>query len=325
MFKMRIVGVGSSIPQGFIASAEIEQRLGLEAGWIKRRTGILFRPIADDAIVTSDLATDAGERALRAACVKASDVGLLLLATSTPDHLLPPTAPLVAHHLSLTNAGAIDLTGACSGFLYGLSLGSSYGQAMQRPVLVIAANILSRRVNQSDPGTVTLFSDGAGAVVLVPDDQPHILGVHLGADGSSYDSILIPAGGTREPMTADSISAGRHFITMARGASVFRNASQKMVDAGIQAMHHANVRAQEIDWWIPHQANLRLIRETGDLLGIPMENTVTVIDRYANSSAATIPIALAEAVTAGRIQRGDLLLLTAVGAGMTNAGITLRW
>ena len=126
-------------------------------------------------------------------------------------------------------------------------------------------------------------------------------------------------------MTSDSFLAGRHFMTMANGASVFRNASQKMADAGIQAMHHANVRAQEINWWIPHQANLRLIRETGDLLGIPMEKTVTVIDRYANSSGATIPIALADAVVAGTIRRGELLLLTAVGAGMTNAGMILRW
>jgi 3-oxoacyl-[acyl-carrier-protein] synthase-3 len=325
MFKMRIAGVGSSIPERRVANVEIELRLGLEAGWIERRTGIRCRPIADRAIATSDLAIDAGERALRQAGVNASDVGLLLLATSTPDHLLPPTAPLVAHRLSLTHAGAIDLTGACSGFLYGVSLGSSYGQAIERPVLVIAANILSRRVNPSDPATVALFGDGAGAVVLIPDRQPHILGFHLGADGSSYDSILIPAGGTREPMTTESVLAGRHFITMAKGASVFRNASQKMADAGIQAMHQANVGAPEIDWWIPHQANLRLIRETGNLLGIPKEKTVTVIDRYANSSGATIPIALAEAVAAGTIRRGELLLLTAVGAGMTNAGMIVRW
>ena len=138
----------------------------MEAGWIERRTGIRCRPIADNAIATSDLAIDAGERVLRAACVNASEVGLLLLATSTPDHLLSPTAPLVAHRLSLTHAGAIDLTGACSGFLYGVGLGSSYGQTIERSVLVIAANILSRRVNQSDPGTVALFGDGANAYAV---------------------------------------------------------------------------------------------------------------------------------------------------------------
>ena len=322
---MRVAGIGSSIPQNYTSNTEIEERLGLDPGWIEKRTGILSRPVADKNLATSDLAVDAGERALRAACVRPADVALLLLATSTPDHLLPPTAPLVAHRLSLIHAGAIDLAGACSGFLYALALGSSYGQAMRGPVLVIASNILSRRVNQCDPATVVLFGDGAGAAVLLPDNQPHLLGVHLGADGSSYDSIRIPAGGTREPMTAERILAGRHHITMARGATFFRNASHKMAEAGVQAMLQASVRPQDINWWIPHQANLRLIRETGNILGISAEHTVTVIDRYANSSAATIPIALVEGVASGRIQRGNLLLLTAVGAGMTNAGAVLRW
>jgi 3-oxoacyl-[acyl-carrier-protein] synthase-3 len=325
MFNMRVAGVGSCVPQTGTSNAEIEERLGLEPGWIEKRTGIRSRPIAGENVVTSDLATDAGKSAMRAAGVKPSEIGLLLLATSTPDHLLPPTAPLVAHRLSLVHAGAIDLIGACSGFLYALALGNSYGQAMEKPVLIVAANILSRRVNQLDPTTVALFGDGAGAAVLVPDSQPHLLGVHLGADGSSYDSICIPAGGTREPMTVDSIITGRNFMSIAKGAAVFRTASRKMAEAGEQAMLQANIRAQDIDWWIPHQANLRLIRETGNILGIAMERTVTVIDRYANSSAATIPIALAEVVASGKIRRGDLLLLTAAGAGMMNAGTVLRW
>jgi 3-oxoacyl-[acyl-carrier-protein] synthase-3 len=325
MFKMRVAGLGSSIPQTCTSNWEIEERLGLDPGWIEKRTGVLSRPIADEDLATSDLAIDAGEQALQTACVQPAEVGLLLLATSTPDHLLPPTAPLVAHRLGLVHAGAIDLAGACSGFLYALALGGSYGQAMQRRVLVIASNILSRRVNPFDPATVALFGDGAGAAVLVPEKDPHILGVHLGVDGSSYDSIRISAGGTREPMTADGFLAGRHFIAMAKGATLFRNASHKMAEAGLQAMLQANVDAQNIDWWIPHQANLRLIRETGNILGISTERTVTVIDRYANSSAATIPIALVDAVASGQIQRGNLLLLTAVGAGMTHAGVVLRW
>jgi 3-oxoacyl-[acyl-carrier-protein] synthase III len=325
MFKMRVAGIGSSIPQTCTNNTEIEKRLGLDPGWIERRTGILSRPIADKNLATSDLAIDAAEQALRAACVQPAGIGLLLLATSTPDHLLPPTAPLVAHRLALVHAGAIDLAGACSGFLYALALGSSYGQSMRKPVLVIAANILSRRVDQLDPATVSLFGDGAGAVVLVPDDEPHILGVHLGADGSNYESIQIPAGGTREPMTANSVLAGRHLMKMAKGAVLLRNASHKMAEAGVQAMLQANVRVQDIDWWIPHQANIRLIRETGNILDISEEQTVTVIDQYANSSAATIPIALAVAAASGRIQRGNLLLLTAVGAGMTSAGAVLRW
>jgi 3-oxoacyl-[acyl-carrier-protein] synthase III len=325
MFKVRVAGVGSSIPQTCLGNAEIEARLGLKSGWIERRTGILSRPIAAKETATSDLAIEAGTRTLQAADVQPSNVGLLLLATSTPDHLLPPTAPLVAHRLGLVHAGAVDLAGACSGFLYALALGSSYAQTMQKPVLVIASNILSRRVNQNDLATVALFGDGAGAAVLVPSLQPHISGIHLGADGSNYDSIRIPVGGTREPLAGEGAPAGRQYMAMKKGGSLFRNASHRMAEAGQLAMLQANVRAQDLDWWIPHQANLRLIRDTGTLLGVPMDRTITVIDRYANSSSATIPIALAEAAGNGQIQRGHLLLLTAVGAGMTNAATVLRW
>jgi 3-oxoacyl-[acyl-carrier-protein] synthase-3 len=325
MNHVSLAGVGAAVPSNHVTNAEIEIRLGLESGWIERRTGILSRPVAADSIATSDLAIEAGGIALRAARVKPENIGLLLLATSTPDHLLPPTAPLVAHHLGLRNAGAIDLTGACSGFLYALALGSSHVQVTQKPALIIAANILSRRVNPNDPGTVALFGDGAGAIVLVPSLQTSILGIHLGADGAAYDSIGIPSGGTRDPMTVEALCAGRQFIAIKKGAAVFRNAAQGMAEAGQRAMRAANLQPQDLDWWIPHQANLRLIRETGCMLGIPWEHTVCVVDRYGNSSAASIPVALAEASRRGNIKRGDLLLLTAVGAGMTNAGAVLRW
>lgn len=325
MFNVRVAGTGSFLPETHIGNAEIESRLGLDPGWIERRTGILSRPIAAKELATSDLALEAGVRALHTADMAAEEVGLLLLATSTPDHPLPPTAPLVAYRLGLAHAGAIDLAGACSGFLYALVLGSGYGQAMRKPVLVIAANVLSRRVNPRDPATVALFGDGAGAVVLVPADEPHVEGFYLGSDGSTYDSICIPAGGTREPISAAAIEDNRHLMAIHRTAPLFRNASHQMAEAGKRALLMANLTVQEIDWWIPHQANLRLIRETGTLLGIPAERTVVVIDRSGNSSAATIPIALADAVAGNQIQRGQRLLLTAVGAGMTNAGIVLRW
>ncbi len=325
MFKVKVAGIGTSIPQSRVHNTEIEQRLGLPPGWIERRTGILSRPIADESVATSDLAVDAGDQALRAAGVQPAEIGLLLLATSTPDHLLPPTAPLVAHRLSLVHAGAIDMAGACSGFLYALAMGSAYAQAIQKPVLIIASNILSRRVDPFDPMTAALFGDGAGAAVLVPDSHPHVLSVHLGADGSSYDSIQVPAGGTREPITAAGIIEGRHFVAIDKGAALFRNASRKMAEAGSQALLQAGLDARDIDCWIPHQANLRLIREAGNILGISAERTITVLDRYGNSSAATIPIALAEALASNRIRPGNLILLTAVGAGMTNAGVVLQW
>lgn len=325
MLKVRVAGLGFSIPRAGDTNAEIEERLHLAAGWIERRTGILSRPTAGEDVATSDLAIEAGGQALRAASVRPSDVGLLLLATSTPDHPLPPTAPLVAHRLLLKNAGAIDLAGACSGFIYALALAGSYAQAMQKAVLVIASNVLSRRVNRFDPATMALFGDGAGSAVLVPDSQAHLLSIHLGANGSGYDSIAVPAGGSREPITPEGVLAGRHFMVMRSGTSLFRSACQEMAEAGRQAMRGAEIRVQDIDKWIPHQANLRLIREVGKLLRISAERTIAVVDRYANSSAATIPIAMTDAVASGKIQRGDLLLLTAVGAGITNAGAILRW
>lgn len=324
---MKIISVGSSIPATIETNDTVEARLGLETGWIERRTGILGRPIAEPSDATSDLAVRAGalalERAERSGIDK-NDIGLLLLATSTPDHLLPPTAPLVAHRLGLVNAGAVDLAGACAGFLYSIILANSYGESISKPVLVIGANILSRRVNDRDPATVALFSDGAGAVVLSPSQPSHFLGSYLGADGSSYDTIGIPAGGTREPLTPSALSEGRHRMTMRRGSSLFKQAVHAMVHAGQEAMRTAELDASAIDWWIPHQANARIIHDTGRLLGIPPERTINVVAQYGNSSAATIPIALAHGIESGKIMPGQILLFTAAGAGLVSAGLVVR-
>jgi 3-oxoacyl-[acyl-carrier-protein] synthase-3 len=257
--------------------------------------------------------------------IDANDVGLLLLATSTPDHLLPPTAPLVAHRLGLGQAGAVDLAGACAGFLYAFTLANAYGRSMDKPVLVIAANLLSRRVNERDPDTAPLFSDGAGAVVLIPSAQSHLLGSYLSSDGSFYDAMGIKAGGTREGLTAAAVTEGRHLMSMRNGPAVFKKAVHSMAFAGTEALRMAGLDAGAVNWWIPHQANIRIIRDAGRLLGIPRERTITVVEQYGNSSAATIPIALAFGIEQGQIRTGDILLMTAVGAGMVSAGIVLRW
>jgi len=321
---MKIISVGSAIPETIETNDVVESRLGLEPGWIERRTGILGRPTASPAEATSDLAIRAAALALKRSGIPKDDVGLLLLATSTPDHLLPPTAPLVAHRLGLRHSGAVDLAGACSGFLYSIILANSYGDSVHRPVLVVAANILTRRVNDKDPSTVALFSDGAGAVVLAPGNPTHFLGSYLGSDGSSYDTIGIPAGGSREPLTSQALIEGRHLMTMRRGSSLFKEAVRAMATAGIEAMKMSQLHAEAIDWWIPHQANTRIIHETGKLLGIPPERTINVVGKYGNSSAATIPIALSDGIDSGRIQPGDNLLFTAAGAGMVSAGLVLR-
>jgi 3-oxoacyl-[acyl-carrier-protein] synthase-3 len=319
---MRVSGAGSAIPENSTSSSEIESRLGLEAGWIARRTGIDRRPVASPEEATSDLAIQAGRAALENSNVGPEAIGLLLLATSTPDHLLPPTAPLVAHRLGL-HAGAIDLAGACSGFLYALILGSHWVDASGKPALVIGANILTRRINPKDPATVALFSDGAGAVVVSPHQPTSLLGSWLGSDGSTYAAMGIPAGGTREPLTPESLKNGGNLMTMRRGGALFKHAVQGMADAGKEALKQAGLRASDIDWWIPHQANVRIIQDAGALLGISQERTINVVAKYGNSSAATIPIAIADA--GQRLKAGEKILLTAAGAGLVTAGAVLRW
>jgi 3-oxoacyl-[acyl-carrier-protein] synthase III len=321
---MKIIAVASAIPETIEHNDAVESRLHLEPGWIERRTGILGRPIALPTEATSDLAVRAGSVALKRSGIEKDDIGLLLLATSTPDHLLPPTAPLVAHRLGLAHSGAVDLAGACAGFLYSIILANAYGQAMHKPVLVIAANILTRRLNDKDSSTVALFSDGAGAVVLLPSDPSHFLGSYLGSDGSSYDTIGIAAGGTREPLTPEALMEGRHLMTMRRGSSLFKEAVHAMSFAGKEALIASGHKTGAIDWWIPHQANSRIIHDTGKLLDIPPERTINVVGKYGNSSAATIPIALADALETGRILPGNILLFTAAGAGMVSAGLVLR-
>jgi len=321
---MKILSAASVIPGHGSSSAELEARLKLEPGWIERRTGIRQRPTAASTEATSDLAVKAAAAALEAAHIDSREVGLILLATSTPDHLLPPTAPLVAHRLGL-RSGAVDLTGACSGFLYALVLGAAWTDMTRRVTIVIGANILTRRVNFNDPATAALFSDGAGAVVVAPDPETRLLSSFLGSDGSSYNAIGIAAGGSREPLTADLLKDGRNLMTMRNGALLFKHAVHGMAEAGNEALKQAGMKATEIQWWIPHQANVRIIRDTGALLGINEERTISVVSKYGNSSAATIPIAMADAVGSGLLKRGDQVLMTAAGAGLITAGAVLRW
>jgi len=320
-----VLGLGTALPERRVMSWEAEQAQGLPAGWIERRTGVRERPVAAPHEATSDLAVQAGARALASAGVAPREITLLLLATSTPDYLLPPSGPGVAHRLGLSQAGAVDVAGACAGFLYALTLADAYCRARGGLAMVIGANVLSRRVHPEDAAAF-LFSDGAGAVVLGPGPADHgILSVYLGADGSQWDTILIPAGGSRQPMTSDAVAAGEHYMRIQKGQRLFREAVQAMVEAGRQALIRAGLEADDVDWWIPHQANRRIIDKAGEQLGFPPERTIQVIDRYGNSSAATIPLALGSAVDAGHIGRGQILLLTAVGAGMVSAGLVLRW
>lgn len=332
-----ITGLGTEIPTGEAASSEVEQRLGLAPGWIEQRTGIKTRRIAAPDEATSDLAVAAGRKALDDAALDPGMVGLVLLATSTPDHLLPPTAPAVAHRLGAFAAGAIDLAGACAGFVYALVLGHAHAQATRTPVLVIAANVLSRRTDPNDAATNALFGDGAGAVVIdlrapAADTsnassslRRSLLGSSLGADGAYADAIHIPAGGSRQPITVDAIERGEQFMRVERGALMAHQAISGMAQVGQEAMKAANVTAEDIDLWVPHQAGRRIIAGARELLGFDEDRTVDVVAELGNSSAATIPIALGIARDHGRLRPGMTVLLTSVGAGIVRAGAVLAW
>ncbi len=325
--KLAILGTGSALPDRRVQSEAVEAASGLEKGWIERRTGVRERPVAAPGEATSDLAIRAAAEALEASGVEAASVSLLLLATSTPDEPLPPSAPRVAHALGLEGAGAVDVAGACAGFVYALALADAYCGLRGGAALVVGANVLSRRVDpQGDPATAFLFSDGAGAVVLGPGGGPSgVLAVHLGADGSRADMLAIPGGGSRRPLTPEGLARGDQYMRMRGGQRLFREAVRSMVEAGHRALASAGLGPGDVDFWVPHQANRRITKEAGRLLCIPPERTVDVIHRYGNSSAATIPVALDHVARSGRLARGGIVLLTAFGAGLVSAGAVLRW
>ena len=323
--NITILGAGHAVPRRMVTNAELERRWSLPEGWIERRTGIKRRPWVEPEEATSDLAVAAGLRALERAAVDPADIDLVILATSTPDHLLPPTAPRVAHLSGCVRAGAFDLTGACCGFLFGLSQGESHVRARGGKVLVIGANVLSRRVRPEDPNTGSLFSDGAGAVVLGPvERQAGLCGYSSGSNGALWDSVYIAEGGSRSPFAAETFARGGHLMDMKNGGGLFREAVGDMARVGIAAMDKAEWSRDEVDWWVPHQANARMIEEVRKTLSLPETKTVRTIEHYGNSSAGTIPIALSLCMEDGRLNPGHRLLMTAVGAGMLRIGIAWR-
>ena len=312
-----IVGLGHYAPERVVANAEIEERLGLEPGWIERRTGILARRYAADGEVLTDIALKAAEMAVRESGLDRSRIALTLLATSTPDHLLPPSAPLLAQRLGLAGSGGIDMAGACAGFLYALVLADAFVRAQGAPVLVVGANILSRRINPAERASCVLFADAAGAVVLAPSDRPGagVLGAKLAAEGGGYDLIKIAAGGSRRPFTTD-VPLEDTLMTISDGQAVFTKAVDMMVAVSREALAQASLTIADIDLFVPHQANARIIGAVARQLGVPDGKLVSTVAQYGNSSAATIPFSLS---AAGRpaLRPGAKVLMCAAGAGLT--------
>ncbi|MCA0271873.1 MAG: beta-ketoacyl-ACP synthase 3 [Proteobacteria bacterium] len=308
-------GFGHCLPERQVGNAEIERDMGLPDDWIESRTGIRTRHYAAADQALSDLAVPAGAMALRGAGASPEEVGLLLLATSTPDHLLPPTAPLVAHRLGL-GCGAVDLAGACAGFLHALTLGAGHVRLTGKSVLVIAANLLSRRIDLSEVASRVLFADAAGAVLLRPSDDPTRgpRAVVLRSDGAGYDHIRIERGGSRLPFTAS--GAGGLTMRMPDGRTVFARAVEGMAGSARQALAEAGIEATDVATWLPHQANRRIVEKVGQKVGLQAADWLGTLSLHGNSSAATMPLALSWHLAEGRGLRPGPVLMSAFGAGL---------
>ncbi len=318
----RVIGTGSCLPDKVVTNADLEARVDTTDEWIRARTGIRERRIAADGQTTCDLAESAARAALEASGVAADKLDMIIVGTTTPDVIFPSTACLLQHRLGIAGCGAFDVNAACSGFIYALSVADQFirnGQA--RRVLVVGAETLSRVVDWNDRGTCVLFGDGAGAVVLAADEQPGIMSTHIHADGG-YGDLLKTEVGVSRGFLAEPRGGARVFM---RGNEVFKvavNTLGRIVDETLAANQ---LEKTDLDWLIPHQANLRIIKATARKLGMSMDRVVVTVDRHGNTSAASVPLALDEAVRSGRIQRGDRLLLEAFGGGFTWGAALIRY
>lgn len=322
-----ILGVGSYVPPRVVTNDELAQRIDTSDEWIWSRTGIRSRCVAAPDVATSDLAVAAGERALADAGLSASDLDLIVVATSTPDFpgSFPSTAAVVQDRLGARQAAAFDLGAVCAGFAYALHVTAQLVRSgANRRVLVIGAETFSRILNWDDRSTAVLFGDGAGAVVVGEVEEGGYLGGILGADGSGGPLLQVAAGGSRLPLTASCLEARQNTIFQ-NGKEVYKFAISIMGEAAVQAVESVGLKTSDVDLFIPHQANIRIIRKAAERLGLPMEKVFVNLERYGNTSAASIPLALDEAVKAGRIAPGNVIVLVGFGAGLTWGANVLRW
>ena len=321
----RITGTGSYLPSKLITNKQLESLVDTSSEWIVQRTGIRSRHLLEDSETPSDMGVEAGRLALEAANVASEDVDLLLVATNFPDMICPGSAPFIAEALCLTNAPFFDLKAGCSGFVYGVAVANGLIESGLFPrVLVVGLEALSRVTDWTDRRTCVLFGDGAGAVLLEPGTESSgVLGTALFGDAEKAMFLHLPAGGTRTPASPDTLAQGGHFLKM-EGSGVFRNAAPMMEKATMAALADANLDLSDVDWIIPHQANQRIVDALVRRLDVPEEQVIVNLDRVANTSTASIPIALDEEIRSGKIHPGDVIVMTAFGAGVTYAAIVVR-
>jgi 3-oxoacyl-[acyl-carrier-protein] synthase III len=321
-----ITGWGMYAPSRVMTNDELATLVDTSDEWIVSRTGISERRIAADDETTTMLSVHAARDALAVAGLDPAELDLVIVATCTPDYPLPATSVLVATELGATRAAGFDLQAACSGFLYGVASGTSFVRSgMYRNVLVIGVEILSRFLDWSDRSTCVLFGDGAGAVLLQASDQPGgMLGVDLFSDGSGCQAIIVPGGGSINPASHETVDARQHTIRML-GSEVYKYATRQMGESALAALRQAGLTVDDIDQFVFHQANLRIINSVQKQFGIPDQKTFVNIEKYGNTSAASVPMALVEAVASGRVKQGDRILMVAFGAGYTAGGAVIEW
>jgi 3-oxoacyl-[acyl-carrier-protein] synthase-3 len=319
MIHSRIVGTGSYLPEKVVTNSELARTVDTSDEWIRTRTGIHSRHVAAEGQLASDLALPAAQRAMKAAGVEASDIDLLIVATTTPDMIFPSTACILQSKLGIAGCPAFDVQAVCSGFVYALTIANLFirsGQA--KHVLIVGTEVYSRILDWSDRGTCVLFGDGAGAVVVAASDTPGILATKLHADGSHKDMLCVPG----------SVNGGKvwgtPFVHM-DGGSVFKFAVKVFEEVAHEVLEAAKLTVADLDWFIPHQANIRIMEATARKLGLPVEKLIATVHHHGNTSAASIPLALDEAVRDGRIRKNQTLLLEGVGGGFTWGAVLLRW
>jgi 3-oxoacyl-[acyl-carrier-protein] synthase-3 len=326
--RSRILGTGHYLPEQVLTNAELAERVDTSDDWIQSRTGIKQRHVAAPDEASSDMAAKAAARAIEAAGLAATDIDLIVVATVTPDMQLPATAVFVQQTLGCRpNCPAFDLGAACAGFIYGLSVADAYVRSgLARNVLVIGVELLTRIVNWEDRSTCVLFGDGAGAVVIGPSDnvEQGILSTHIYADGSQAESLCIPAGGTRTPLTTELFEQKKHLVHMV-GKEVFKYAVKALTSSALEAIESNGLTRDDIAWLIPHQANIRIIDAVIARSGIPKERCYINIETTANTSSASVPIALDQAVRSGAIEPGQNLVFCALGGGFAWGSALVRW
>jgi 3-oxoacyl-[acyl-carrier-protein] synthase-3 len=320
-----ITGLGAYAPEHVVTNDDLAEMMDTSDEWIVERTGIRERRVAADDQALSDLALPASREALEQADVDPSTVDLVIVATVTPDMAFPSAGAILADELGAPDAAAYDLSAGCTGFMYAIA--QAYGMlagGLSRRALVVGGDVLSRIVDWSDRGTAVLFGDGAGAVVLDRVSEGGFLGFELGADGSGGSQLYLPGGGSRAPATAETVAEKKHFVQM-NGREVFKFATRVLVTSAEKVLAECGKSVDEVDVYVPHQANVRIIDHAAEKLGIPKEKIVVNVERYGNTSSGSIPLALADAEAEGRLVDGALVLMTGMGAGLTWGSGLIEW